>query len=119
MNDAAWGDGNLTRTTSEDYYQDAGPASAGEQYLQEQPHLQEQPYFWDSSQTQVGAVAVQHGGSSDNVTIQDQGNAQAVPSTYREYCFGMVSSPGYAIFRFYLIPWPGTALNNHQSIKRC
>ena len=128
MNDAGWGDGNLTSTTSEDYYQDAAPASAGEPYLWEQPDLWEQPglweqpYFWDSSQTQFETLAGPHDGSDDNITIQDQGNVQAVPSTYREYCFGMVSSPGYAIFRPYHdhATWCLSERNEHSiTIEAC
>ena len=84
-----WGDGNFTSTASDDYYQATAPASTG------------QPYFCDMSQVQVETAEGPHDGSNNSVAIQDQANVQAVPSTYCEYCFGMVSSLSYAVFHSY------------------
>ncbi|KAL8789347.1 MAG: hypothetical protein Q9195_006874 [Heterodermia aff. obscurata] len=72
-NGAVWCDGNATSAASETCYQAADPASSG------------WPYFWDTSQLQVATVTGSYDGS-----IQDQSNVHTMPSTYREYCFGMI-----------------------------
>ena len=88
-NTAGWGDGNITSTSTDDYYRPTGPASAG------------QPYFWDIGQTQNELAVGPNVGFDNTTTIQDQENMPAIPSTNREYCFGMVSTPNNVAFRSY------------------
>ena len=99
VDDAVWGDGNLTRTASEDYHQAAGPACH-----YQQPYLWGQPSLADNSQTEVETTARTHNGTKSNTSIQERGSVQAGPFTHQEYCFGMVSASKDTVCPYYVMP---------------